>query len=65
MSTPPEKPAWANFDDLIIEELVREDFDVLRGYAVNALGMTGASRIPGGKMALLVVIDRERRKRCK
>lgn len=51
---------WLNFNDLSLEDLENQSLSDLRKYARHVLNIIGASKIPGGKAALL---DRIRRVR--
>ena len=47
---------WAAFDRMDEEKLLDQSLDSLRKYASNGLRILGASKIPGGKMALVARI---------
>lgn len=52
----PAAPAWEDFDRLPKGSLEDQSIEDLRKYAANKLGIVGASKIRGGKAALLPVI---------
>ncbi len=47
---------WAGFEKLTEEELLTKPLDLIRGYAANEVRIAGASKIPGGKRALVARI---------
>lgn len=49
-------PSWENFDRLSDTALEAQSIEALRKYAANKLGIVGASKIRGGKAALMPVI---------
>lgn len=56
--TVPKK--YAKINALSVGELLEKTTDVLRDYASNGLKIVGASKIPGGKVALIAAIERVR-----
>ena len=44
---------WAGFDKMDEVELMEQGLDPLRKYAAHVLKIVGASKIPGGKYALV------------
>jgi hypothetical protein len=52
----PSKKGFTRLDKLDMENLLKESIDTLRKYATKGLVITGASKIPGGKVALVAKI---------
>ena len=53
LDAPVKLQPWDNFDDLNEIELYSQNLDHLRKYARHYLNIIGASKIPGGKVALI------------
>lgn len=53
---------FASMDTMSIDSLAAQSIDAVRKYASNHLKIVGASKIPGGKPALLLRIEDVRRK---
>lgn len=62
--TPPPSPSspWSYFAEMGMKRLAEQTISDLRKYAGHELGMKGASKIPGGKPALLKRIQMARQR---
>lgn len=59
----PKKVSFAKFDAMNTKELLDVSLADLRQYAAKGLKIVGASKIPGGKVALVSTIVKTRRKK--
>lgn len=64
LETPPPSPSspWSYFAEMGMKRLAEQTISDLRKYAGHELGMKGASKIPGGKEALLKRIQMARQR---